>query len=87
VAWAEVYLFAKRHLYPSSRLATIDVPKTGGRAPSKGELGPHLTQRRWDEAYLCTKWDLDPFSRLATIDMGRKLGAPPPFREGSWGPM
>jgi len=87
VAWAEGYFFAKRHLYPSSRLATIDVPITGGRAPSKGELGPHLTQRRRAEAYLCTKWDLDPFSRLATIDMGRKLGAPPPFREGSWVPM
>jgi len=63
-------------------------PKTGGRAPfRRGELGPHLTQRRWAEAYLRTKWHLDPSSRLATIDMGRKLGAPPLLGKVQLGPI
>jgi len=54
-------------------------PKTGDRAPFRGELGPHLTQRRWAKAYLHVKCHLDPSSRLATIDMDQKLEAPPPF--------
>jgi len=62
-------------------------PKTGGRAPfRRGELGPHLTQRRWAEAYLRTKWHLDPSSRLATIDMGRKFGLRPFWGRCSWAP-
>jgi len=43
---AEVYFRTKWHLHPSSRLATIDKLKTGGLCPFKGELQPHLTQRR-----------------------------------------
>ena len=59
------------------------MPKTGGRAPFRGELGLHLTQRPWAEAYLSTKCYLDPSSRLATIDMGQKLGS---LLEGDWVP-
>jgi len=36
VAWAEAYLRTKWHLDPSSRLATIDRPKSGGCAPLGG---------------------------------------------------
>ena len=63
----------KWHHHPSSRMATIDIGrKLGavGRAPFKGELGQHLTQRRWAEAYLRTKCHLEPRSLLTTIDMG-----------------
>jgi len=70
-------------------MATIDIGrKLGavGRAPFKGELGLHLTQRRWDEAYLRTKCHLEPPSLLTTTDMGRKLGALPPIQEGDPGP-
>jgi len=65
-------------------------PKTGAVnlfRQGRGELGPHLTQRRWAEAYLCTKWHLDPSSRLATIDMNRKLvGSAPLLGDGELGP-
>jgi len=46
VAWAEAYLRTKQHLYPSSRLATIDMGRTlGGAVPFwSRKLGPHLTQ-------------------------------------------
>ena len=60
-------------------------PKTGDRAPFRGELGPHLTQRRWAKAYLHVKCHLDPSSSLATIDMDRKLGACPLLGEGKLG--
>ena len=34
-------------------------PKTGGCARVRGELGPHLKQRRQAEVYIRTKWHLD----------------------------
>jgi len=43
VAWAEVYFRTKWRLHPSNRLFEL---KTGGCAPFRGELQPHLTQRR-----------------------------------------
>jgi len=45
--WAEVYFRTKWRLHPSSRLATIDMNrKLGSCALSRGELRPHLKQRR-----------------------------------------
>jgi len=46
--WAEVYFRTKWRLYPSSRLATIDMGRKlgGGCALFLGELGRHLTQSR-----------------------------------------
>jgi len=49
-------------------------PETGGCAPFRAKLRPHLTQRRLAEVHLRTKWHLDLSSRLATIYMGQKLG-------------
>jgi len=47
VAWAEVYFLTKWRLHPSSRLATIDMgQKLRGCTPFRGELRPHITQRR-----------------------------------------
>jgi len=47
VVWAEAYLHTKRHLDPSSHLATIDISRKeeGLLCPFwRGELGLHLTQ-------------------------------------------
>ena len=60
-------------------------PKTGGCAPFRGELGPHLTQRPLGRDLPRTKWHLDPSSRLATIDISQQLGVPPPFGGGRLG--
>jgi len=60
-------------------------PKTGGCAPFRRELRPHLTQRG-AEVNLRTKWHLDPSSRLATIDMGQKLGGGCALFLGELGP-
>jgi len=77
----------KCHLDPSSRLATIHSPKSGGLLSPvlSGDLGPHLTQCRLAEAYLHTKWHPDSSSNFVTTDTGRKLGAVR-FFGGSWVP-
>ena len=77
------------HLDPSSRLATIDMTENRGPgyAPFRGELRPHLTQRRLGRRLPpYTKWHLDPSSRLVTIDMGRTLGGSALFEERGLGP-
>ena len=90
VAWAEAYLHTKRHLSPSSRLATTYIDrKLGGLCPFKGgeDGSPSNTMSVvWTEAYFRTKWHLDPCSHSAATDMGQKLGAVPLQGRGSWVP-
>jgi len=77
VAWAEVYFRTKWRLHPSTNRHE---PKTGGCAPFRGELGPHLTQLRLGRGnYFRTKWYLDPSSRLATHEAKNWVGAVPFF--------
>ena len=77
VAWADVYLRTKWHLYPSSRMTAIDMDQKlgwGCALFSRGrEVGPSRTQSRLAEAYLRTKWHLSPSSSVATTDICRKL--------------
>jgi len=69
---------AKRHLDPSSRLATINMDRRLGGGlclPPFGEgvAGSPSIQSPWVEAQLRTKWHLGTSRRLATIEMGRNL--------------
>jgi len=66
--------------------------KLGHCAPFRGELRPHLTQRRLSQRfnYPRTKWDLDPSSRLATRDMGQNwvgVGVPFFLKVAAWVPI
>jgi len=74
MAWAEVYFRMKWRLYPSSRLAAIDMgQKLGGVVmPFSGGSWVHIEHKvPWAEAYLHANWHLSPSSRLVTTDIGR----------------
>jgi len=69
-ATVETVLCTKRHLDPSSRLATVDGPNIKwGLCPFfLGDSWVPIKHKvSWAEAYLHTKWRLNTSSRLATI--------------------
>ena len=61
-------------------------PKTGGCAPFRVELRPHLAQRHLAEVYLRAKWHLEPSSPLATMHMAKNWVVAVPFFLGELGP-
>ena len=76
VAWAKAYLRAKWHLYPSSRLATVDTGRkvSGLQCSFWGRLGPDLTQYclgRGLPLYQVPPSSIQPFGSKRH---GRKLG-------------
>jgi len=77
VVKAEAYLRSKRHLDPSSRLATIDMGrKFGDCAPFRGAGSPSSTMSLGPRSTTIPSGILmhQATSRLATIRMRRKLG-------------
>ena len=74
--------FVPMHLDPSSRLATIHRPKSGGAAvphPFWGQI-QHCRLGRSLPPYQVAYWSNQPFG----LNMGRKLGALCPLGRGIW---